>query len=138
MKSSVFKMRGYTYPGISPVKGRAQMKRDAAAERRKEAADNREDAFENKFSDNTEDNRLTQMTGQPAPTTQKEKYAPMRKASPARVIPWTLIGTEAAKAAVSTGITVGAQALIEGNTKKDRATVNRGGMSMKFGGSEIA
>ena len=138
MRNSAFKMRGYTYPGISPMKGKAQMKRDAATARRNDAADSREDAFDNQFSDNTENNRLTQMTGQPVPTTQREKYAPMRKASPAKVIPWALIGTEAAKAAVSTGITVGAQALMKANEKKDRATVNRGGMDMKFGGSDIA
>jgi hypothetical protein len=37
MKNSGFKMKGYTYPGTSPMKGKAQMKRDAArakAERR--------------------------------------------------------------------------------------------------------
>ena len=39
MKNSGFKMKGYTYPGTSPMKGKAQMKRDAGRAKADDAQD---------------------------------------------------------------------------------------------------
>ena len=124
MKNSGFKMKGYTYPGTSPMKGKAQMKRDAARGRADDAQDAMGEAFDNQFKPET------------------KSLTPMVKKSPAKVagaVVETLktIGTEALKAGATTAASAGVNALMKDKSNDRRAT-NTPTMNQNFGSTSIA
>jgi hypothetical protein len=91
-------MKGYTYPGTSPMKGKAQMKRDAARQDADEAQDAMDEAFDNQFK----------------PTT--KSLSPMVKKSPARQ--FDAIGaaiSEGAKSSLGAAIDASSKVVAEGS-----------------------
>mgnify|MGYP003651696508 CR=1 FL=1 len=101
MKKSGFKMKGYSYPGASPMKGKAAERRMAAQTRQTEAKDKMKDAFDNEFK--------------------KNLSGPIAKVSPTKSA-WATIGTEILKSAVGTGVSTGISALTK-DRKKERKEV---------------
>ena len=130
MENSGFKMKGYTYPGTSPMKGKAQMKRDAARAKADEAQDAMGEAFDNQFK----------------PTT--KSLSPMVKKSPFKIPVAPLIdvakesfmqtiGKKAAEAAVTTGVSMIGGALTK-DRKKEKRQTNTPTMNQNFGSTSIA
>ena len=98
MKNSAFKMKGYTYPGTSPMRGKAQMKRDTARAKADDAQDAMSEAFDNQFK----------------PTT--KSLSPMVKKSPARQL--SAIGaaiSEGAKSSLGAAIDASSKVVAEGS-----------------------
>ena len=135
MKNSGFKMKGYTYPGTSPMKGKAQMKRDAARTKADEAQDAMGEAFDNQFK----------------PTT--KSLSPMVKKSPVKIVGAVLsaapeiakaaaptfiesMAKEAGKAAVNTGISALGGALTK-DRKKEKRQTETATMNQNFGSTKI-
>ena len=133
MKNSGFKMKGYTYPGTSPMKG-AQAKRDAGRAKADDAQEAMSGAFDNQFS-------AASGSGMPM----KEKYAPMRKVSPAKVAGATALGltetlktagADALKASLTTAANAGVNALVKGKNNENKQTTAT--MNQSFGSTSIA
>jgi hypothetical protein len=115
MKKSGFKMKGYSYPGTSPMKGRAAERRMAASTRQTEAKEEMKDAFDNEFK--------------------KNQSGPIAKVSPTKSA-WATIGTEVLKAAVGTGVSAGIGALTK-DKKKERREVDVTTGNQSFSSSKI-
>jgi hypothetical protein len=130
MKNSGFKMKGYTYPGTSPIRGKAQMKRDAARAKADAAQDAMSEAFENQFKSTTKS--LSPMV-QKSPF--KIPVAPLIDVAKESFM--QTIGKKAAEAAVTTGISALGGALTK-DKKKERRQTDTATMNQNFGSTNIA
>ena len=139
MKNSGFKMKGYTYPGASPMKGKAQMKRDAARTKADEAQEQMNEAFDNQFKPTTKS--LSPMVKKsPARQAELLSVAPeIAKQSLTEVAKESFIQSmakEAGKAAITTGISAVGGALTK-DRKKERRATNTATMNQNFGSTKI-
>ena len=117
--SSGFKMKGYTYPGTSPVKGKA--KRLAASQKAEDAMDIMEEQLSKEYKSSSI-------------LTPSKPGAPL-KGSPAKVnVDWSKIATDAIGSVVETGLSTGIGALVKGKEKKKRDAPAAGMGGAKFGG----
>jgi 2-iminoacetate synthase ThiH len=140
MKNSGFKMKGYTYPGTSPMKGKAQMKRDAARTKADEAQDVMGEAFDNQFKPTTKS--LSPMVKKsPAKQTGLETVvAEGAKQSLTEVAKKSFVsklGEKAADAAVTTGVNMIGGVLTK-DRKKERRQTNTPTMNQSFGSTNIS
>jgi len=125
MKTSGFKMKGYAYPGTSPVKGKA--KRAAAAQKASDAVATMEEQLGKEYKSSS----ITTKPGAPL------------KGSPAKegegFIDWSQVATDAVGSVVQAGVGAGIDKLTKGKkkpTKDNAAAAKMGGA--KFGsGSKI-
>ena len=141
MKNSGFKMKGYTYPGTSPMKGKAQMKRDAARTKADEAQDAMGEAFDNQFKPTTKS--LSPMV-QKSPAKQLEvvvaegsKSVLEKGLETAGKSFASRLGEKAADAAVTTGVSMIGGALTK-DRKKEKRQTNTPTMNQNFGSTNIA
>ena len=141
MKNSGFKMKGYTYPGTSPMKGKAQMKRDAARTKADEAQDAMGEAFDNQFKPTTKS--LSPMV-QKSPAKQLEvvvaegsKSVLEKGLESAGKSFASRLGEKAADAAVTTGVSMIGGALTK-DRKKEKRQTNTPTMNQNFGSTSIA
>jgi hypothetical protein len=109
MKTSGFKMRGYDYPGTSPVKGKK------AKAKRAEAATKAEDAMVKMEEELGKEYKSTSILTKPG--------APL-KGSPAKegegFIDWSQIATDAVGSVVQAGVGAGVDKLTKGRKKPTR------------------
>jgi hypothetical protein len=141
MKNSGFKMKGYTYPGTSPMRGKAQMKRDAARTKADEAQDAMGEAFDNQFKPTTKS--LSPMV-QKSPAKQLEvvvaegsKSVLEKGLETAGKSFASRLGQKAADAAVTTGVSMIGGALTK-DRKKEKRQTNTPTMNQNFGSTNIA
>ena len=141
MKNSGFKMKGYTYPGTSPMRGKAQMKRDAARTKADEAQDAMGEAFDNQFKPTTKS--LSPMV-QKSPAKQLEvvvaegsKSVLEKGLETAGKSFASRLGEKAADAAVTTGVSMIGGALTK-DRKKEKRQTNTPTMNQNFGSTNIA
>jgi hypothetical protein len=141
MKNSGFKMKGYTYPGTSPMRGKAQMKRDAARTKADEAQDAMGEAFDNQFKPTTKS--LSPMV-QKSPAKQLEvvvaegsKSVLEKGLETAGKSFASRLGKKAADAAVTTGVSMIGGALTK-DRKKEKRQTNTPTMNQNFGSTNIA
>ena len=141
MKNSGFKMKGYTYPGTSPMRGKAQMKRDAARTKADEAQDAMGEAFDNQFKPTTKS--LSPMV-QKSPAKQLEvvvaegsKSVLEKGLESAGKSFASRLGEKAADAAVTTGVSMIGGALTK-DRKKEKRQTNTPTMNQNFGSTSIA
>jgi hypothetical protein len=141
MKNSGFKMKGYTYPGTSPMRGKAQMKRDAARTKADEAQDAMGEAFDNQFKPTTKS--LSPMV-QKSPAKQLEvvvaegsKSVLEKGLESAGKSFASRLGEKAADAAVTTGVSMIGGALTK-DRKKEKRQTNTPTMNQNFGSTNIA
>ena len=131
MKKGPYKMKGYSYPGNSPLKGAKARRQQQIAENRMAGEDMIDGAWEDTGIDEATDLMKSEGFTVNVPS-------PVTKRSPAKVasaIPWDKITESAIQAGVEGGVQLGVEALKPKQKKGHQGPDVSGFSKLKFGRS---